>query len=123
MTGREADRSWDVEYTPEFGRWWDEPSVDEQVDVGATIDVLARRGPALGFPFSSQVRSSSFGVMRELRIQHAGRPCRVPYAFDHRRIAVLLGGGEKSGDGRWYTTAVRRADALFRQHLDDLRGQ
>jgi hypothetical protein len=31
-----------------------------------------------------------------------GRPIRVFYAFDPRRTAVLLMGGDKTGDGRFY---------------------
>ena len=59
--------------------------------------------------------------MREHRIQHQGRPYRVLYAFDPRRTAILLIGGEKTGDDRWYDTVVPRADALFDEHLQTLR--
>ena len=34
---------------------------------------------------------------------------------------MLLLGGRKTGDDRWYETFVPRADKLFRQHLDELR--
>jgi hypothetical protein len=55
--------------------------------------------------------------MRELRIQHAGRPYRVLYAFDPERSAILLTGGGKSGNDRWYDVYVRRADKLFAEYL------
>ena len=55
--------------------------------------------------------------MRELRIQHEGRPYRVLYAFDPRRVGVLLLGGDKTGNDRWYRAMVRRADLLFDEHL------
>ena len=55
--------------------------------------------------------------MRELRIQHRGRPYRVLYAFDARRAAVLLLGGDKTGNSRWYEENVPRADSLFDEHL------
>ena len=58
--------------------------------------------------------------MRELRTQHAGRPYRTLYAFDPRRCAILLIGGDKTGDGRWYDTHVPLADALYDIHLETL---
>jgi hypothetical protein len=59
--------------------------------------------------------------MRELRIQHRGRPYRVLYAFDPRRVAFLLLGGDKTGDDRWYDKMVPKADALYEQHLRDTK--
>ena len=59
--------------------------------------------------------------MRELRIQHAGPPYRVLYAFDPRRCAVLLIGGEKTGKDRWYEEYVPIADRLYNEHLETLR--
>jgi hypothetical protein len=50
--------------------------------------------------------------MRELRVQHGGRPYRVLYAFDPRRTAILLIGGEKTGDDRWYDSFVPVADKI-----------
>ena len=55
--------------------------------------------------------------MRELRVQHEGRPYRVLYAFDPRRVAVLLIGGDKTGNDRWYQEFVPRADRLYDEHL------
>jgi hypothetical protein len=59
--------------------------------------------------------------MRELRIQHRGRPYRVLYAFDPRRTAILLLGGDKTGDERWYDRYIPRADDLYDRHLAELR--
>jgi hypothetical protein len=58
--------------------------------------------------------------MRELRVQHEGRPYRVLYAFDPRRIALLLIGGDKTGNSRWYEESVPKADAIFTRHLSSL---
>ena len=75
------------------------------------------RGPNLGFPFSSQIKTSRFPEMRELRAQAGGDPLRMLYAFDPRRTAILLVAGDKTGDDRWYETNVRLADRLFERHL------
>ena len=59
--------------------------------------------------------------MRELRTQHAGRPYRTLYTFDPRRMAILLIGGDKTGNDRWYEVHVPIADTLYEQHLEQLR--
>ena len=59
--------------------------------------------------------------MKELIIQHRGRPYRVLYAFDPRRCAILLLGGDKTGDRRWYKKYVPIADHLYDEHLENLR--
>ena len=59
--------------------------------------------------------------MRELRTQSAGRPLRTLYAFDPLRSAILLLGGEKAGDDRWYEKFVPIADRLFERHVLELK--
>jgi hypothetical protein len=59
--------------------------------------------------------------MRELRVQHQGRPYRVLYAFDPRRVAILLIGGDKTGNDRWYEEFVPRADRLYDRHIETLK--
>jgi hypothetical protein len=113
--------AWDVEYTDEFGNWWERLTEAEQESVAATVGLLEIEGPRLPFPYCSGVEGSRHGHMRELRIQHAGRPYRVLYAFDPRRCAVLLIGGDKTGNDRWYEQFVPTADRLYDEHLDSLR--
>ena len=59
--------------------------------------------------------------MRELRIQSEGRPLRVFYAFDPRRSAILLIGGDKTGDDRFYERLIPVADGLYDVHLKELK--
>lgn len=112
--------AWDVEYTDDFGRWWDGLSEAEQESIAATVGLLEVHGPRLPFPYSSGIERSRHTHMRELRIQHAGRPYRVLYAFDPRRFAILLTGGDKTGRDRWYEEFIPRADRLYDEHLDQL---
>jgi hypothetical protein len=58
--------------------------------------------------------------MRELRIQIHGRPCRVLYAFDPRRVAILLLGGDKTGQDRWYEVNVPQAEKIYDDFLAEL---
>lgn len=113
--------SWDVEYTDEFGDWWRGLSEAEQESLTASVRLLEERGPNLGFPHGSGVIGSKHGHMRELRTQHEGRPYRTLYAFDPRRSAILLVGGDKTGDDRWYAVQVPKADRLYDEHLKQLR--
>lgn len=113
--------SWDVEYTDEFEQWWTGLTDNEQEALAASVGLLEERGPALGYPHSSDVHGSKHGRMRELRTQEGGRPLRTLYAFDPRRSAILLIGGDKTGDKRWYDVYVPIADRLYDEHLQQLR--
>ena len=111
----------DVVFTDEFGGWWDSLDAEEQASVNAKVIMLQSIGVALGDPHSSQIKESRYGHMRELRIQHQGRPYRVLYAFDPQRAAVLLIGGDKTGQPRWYKIFVPIADSIYDQYLNDLK--
>lgn len=110
----------EVEFTDEFGQWWGSPK-DEQDSVDYYVRLLEERGATLGYPYSSGVEGSRYEHMRELRVQHAGRPYRVLYAFDPRRMAILLIGGDKTGDGRWYEKNVPLADDIYEAFKAELR--
>ena len=94
---------WDVEYTDEFEQWWATLTEAEQVDVAATVTFCYK---AKAHSYRSHIVLGliiqSIHHMRELRTQHQGRPYRTLYAFDPRRSAILLLGGDKTGDNDWY---------------------
>lgn len=113
--------SWDVEFTDEFGDWWSGLSEQEKEALDVSVRLLEERGPALGFPHSSGINGSRYSHMRELRTQVGGRPLRTLYAFDPRRSAILLIGGDKTGDDRWYEENIPLADRLYDEHLEQLR--
>ena len=113
--------TWIVEYTDQFDEWWESLSEDEQDSIAATVGVLEERGPTLQHPISSGLESSRHSHMRELRIQHQGDPYRVLYAFDPRRTGILLIGGNKTGNDRWYEEYVPQADDLYDEHLKELK--
>ena len=113
--------AYEVSVTDDFKAWYeDDLELDEQLSVERVVDMLMEAGPSLGFPYSSGISASRHGHMRELRIQHDGRPYRVLYAFDPSRMALLLLGGDKTGDNRWYEREVPRADRLYDEHLGAL---
>ena len=111
---------WDVEYTDEFEEWWLALSEAEQEDIAAVVELLEQKGPQLPYPHSSGISNSKHSHMRELRVQHAGNPYRTLYAFDPRRTAILLIGGDKTGNDRWYDENIPIADKLYDVHLETI---
>lgn len=112
---------WEVEYTDEFGAWWGVLDEREQESIAASVELLRELGPNLGRPHVDAVKGSTHSNMKELRTQHEGRPIRTLFAFDPRRCAILLIGGDKTGDDRFYDRMVPLADRLFDEHLEILR--
>jgi hypothetical protein len=111
---------WEVEYTDEFGVWWDSLSESEQAELAAKVELLQEFGPTLPRPHSDTIVSSRHSNMKELRGKVDERRLRVLYAFDPRRTAILLIGGDKTGDPKWYERFVPIADDLFDRHLKDI---
>ena len=114
---------WELEYTDEFRAWWDSLSDAQQRSVAHVIRLLEQQGPNLPFPYASKVFSSRHSGMRELRVQHRAHPYRVLYIFDPRRVALLLLGGDKAGDDRWYARMIPVADQIYDRFLEELKGE
>ncbi len=112
---------WQVEYTDEFGDWWYQLSNKQQDSTTATVEMLMELGPHLRHPHSSGINGSKHQHMRELRIQSGGHPIRVFYAFDPLRHAILLIGGDKTGQDRFYHEYLPVADKLYDQHIKTLK--
>ena len=115
--------AWDVEFTDEFAAWWEALTSDEQDAVDVVVGMLEEAGPHLPFPYSTKIMSSRDGHLRELRVQCGGAPYRILYAFDPRRVALLLIGASKVGDDRWYERFVPIADALYDEHVKELKAE
>jgi hypothetical protein len=113
--------AWEVEYTDDFGEWWDSLDKDEQESLAASVELLRQLGPHLQRPHADTLAGSRHSNMKELRTQHGGRPLRTLFAFDPRRSAILLIGGDKTGDDRFYERMIPLADRLFDEHLATLR--
>lgn len=111
---------WEVEFTDEFENWWNSLEEAEQGEVRASVKLLMDFGPTLRFPHSSGITTSRHSHMRELRTQCEGRPLRTLYAFDPRRVALLLIGGDKTGNDRWYDEFVPLADKIYDDHQREL---
>ena len=83
------------------------------------LHLLRTNGPLLGRPYGDTVQGSKFRNMKELRVQHLGRPYRAFFAFDPKRQAIVLCAGDKTGDKRFYEKMIPLADKEFSQHLEE----
>jgi hypothetical protein len=116
-----SSTEWPIEYTDEFGAWWDTLTQAEHISIDTHVRKLESRGPSLPFPYSSGIRGSRHAHMRELRVQSGGKPLRVFYAFGPARSAILLIGGDKTGDRCFYDRMIPVADDLYDEHLAELQ--
>lgn len=78
-------------------------------------------GPGLARPYADTVKDSRHANMKELRTQCQGRPLRTFFSFDPRRSAILLIGGDTTGDDRFYERMIPLADELYDWYLKELR--
>lgn len=110
---------WPVEYTDQFEAWWNGLTMDEQGAIAIAVEALEERGPALGRPFVDTVKGSRHPNMKELRPR--GETIRVLFAFDPRRSAILLIGGDKRDRWtEWYTEMIPVADRLYDEHRGEV---
>jgi hypothetical protein len=113
--------AWKVEYTDEFGLWWTSLTEDEQADLSASVELLELHGPQLGRPHVDTINGSRHSNLKELRTQSGGKPLRTFFAFDPRRTAILLIGGDKTGDKRFYDRMIPIADDLYDAYLREIQ--
>lgn len=111
---------WQVLFDEEFVKWSEEREPDLQDEIFAYRELLKHYGPMLGRPRVDTVKGSKFSNMKELRIQWKGQPWRILFAFDPKRRSILLVGGNKQGDKRWYEKNIPVADARFEKHLNEM---
>jgi hypothetical protein len=114
--------AWEIKFTPSFEKWWQTLEEKTQDGLTATINLLAELGPNLPFPYSSGIKAAGISRFRELRISRGGKPYRIIYAFDPERSAILLAGGDKTSDNRFYEKIIKIAESEYIMHLENLKG-
>jgi hypothetical protein len=110
----------DINATDEFKEWFDGLNEQDTEAVIYSVDLLEQKGLTLSFPHSSGLSNTRY-PLRELRVQSGGRPLRIIYAFDPKRHALLILGGDKTGDGRFYETMIPRAEKLWEAYLAETK--
>lgn len=106
----------EVIHSEEFAAWFLELDAASAKDVDHVVGLLAALGVRLGFPHSSAINDAPF-ALRELRPCAGRSPLRVLYAFDPLRNAVLLVGGDKSSDKKFYRRMTKKAVGVWNEYL------
>lgn len=85
--------------------------------------MLREYGPQLGRPQVDHIKASKHGNMKELRTTSGGSAYRSFFVFDPVRRAIMLVGGDKSGQNqeRFYKAIIKQADAIYDRHLAQMK--
>ena len=114
--------TWSVLFHDAFDAEFAELAEALQDELLAHARLLAEFGPNLGRPTVDTLKESRHANMKELRFSWLGGVWRVAFAFDPKRQAILLVGGDKGGANqrRFYKNLIRVADERFDEHLSSL---
>lgn len=91
--------------------------------ISQAIEALSVEGPALGRPLVDTVKGSTLSNLKELRPGSSGASeVRLLFVFDPNRQAVILVGGDKTGNWRgWYQTAIPLAESAYAEHMKKIQ--
>jgi hypothetical protein len=111
-------KSWAVEFHEEFAAefmQFSEPVRQKIVSLGRLLENF---GPQVARPKVDTLKGSKHSNMKELRFDADDGAWRVAFAFDLKRNAILLVGGDKLGvsQDKFYRNLIEIADRRFDQH-------
>ncbi len=112
--------AWTIRFSDEFEAWFDKLETVAKNAGFRALALLGEEGPSLGRPQVDSIKGSRHPNMKELRAQAGGRAIRMFFAFDPNREAIMLVGGDKTGDKRFYSRMIALADDLYDRHLATL---
>lgn len=114
---------WEIIYAPEFQPEYDGFDPGVQDELAAHLIVLKQEGPRLGRPLVDTLKGSTYSNMKELRFSIGRQAWRFAFAFDPRRRAIVLVGGDKAGrdQRRFYQRLIALADGRLHAHLARLK--
>jgi hypothetical protein len=115
--------SWTVLFHEEFDPEFREFDEDLQDELLAHAKLLQEFGPQLGRPTVDTLKGSKHANMKELRFEWRRGVWRMAFAFDPKRRAVLLVGGDKAGTDqkRFYKRLIAVADGRLDSYLAALK--
>jgi hypothetical protein len=113
-SGRVAGPSPDLLITADVRRWMRRLDPERRTKVHAAMQRVAVAGATLGRPHVDRIHGSRVHKLKEVRVD---RGIRILFAFDSNRNAVMLVGGDKTGQwNRWYPAGIARAERLYLEH-------
>lgn len=113
--------AWNIEFTERAEQWLGTLDARERRQIQVALDRLERDGPALARPYADSIKGARHHNMKELR--STGGHLRALFAFDPRRQAIVLLGGDKTNDWHgFYQRNIPVADRMYDEHLRSLGG-
>jgi hypothetical protein len=112
---------WEIQRTDEIAEWIKSLDDDAREAILKNLIILKEIGPSLGRPYVDTVKQSRHKNMKELRVQNKMRVFRIFFIFDLDRKAILLIGGDKRGEKRFYEKMIPLADNLFDEYITSRR--
>lgn len=112
-----------VVFSEAFENWLNDLDNDERQSVLASLKLLQEYGHNLARPYADTIKGSTINNLKELRIQHDGRPLRAFFVFDPLRQAIILCAGDKTGDKRFYKKMIPLAESIYKDHLESLSNE
>ena len=113
--------AWEINGTDQFADWYATLTGPAQDAVIAVVELLTEQGPQLDRPHADRIKGSKDHNRKELRPRGAAKNCRVLFIFDPHRQAILLVGGDKTGQWeKWYRIAIPEAEQLYETYLEEL---
>jgi len=106
----------EVIFTDEFRKWIESNEEAVRDRLTARIRILRQFGIATPFPYSSMLFGTKYNF-RELRAEIKDKPYRMIYTFNPKRNAIMLLGGDKSGEKRWYEKSIAKAEKIYEKYL------
>jgi hypothetical protein len=117
--------AWIVLMSAQVKAWLDGLDERSHDAIAADVLVLEEIGPRLGRPYVDTLADSRHPNLKELRTHYGHHQYRIAFAFDPKRQAILLLGGDKTGANqrRFYKDLIRQADAILDRHIAELAKQ
>jgi len=112
--------AWRVLFHPAFDPEFAVLPEHVQDEMLAALVELRQTGPLTERPHVDHLKGSKYPNMKELRVSCADGAWRFAFAFDPKRQAIMLVGGNKSGisENLFYRRLIRRADQRYGDHLE-----
>jgi hypothetical protein len=111
---------WKIYRTNEFKDWFDSL---EEISITAIVTdllILEKYGPSQGRPYVDTLKGSKISNLKELRTHSKNGVFRILFVLDPERDIILLLGGDKSNDKKFYQKMIMKAEKLYQEHLRNL---
>jgi len=110
----------EIVISKEFENWFKDIDSTAKKDIFAALETLKVVGSSLGRPHVDTLKGSKIANLKELRVRSSGKPYRILFVFDPKRKALLLVGGNKAEDKKFYTQMIKKAEIIYKKYLEDM---